>query len=171
MISLAEIFETIASKIAAFLHVWPLYNQKVWHLTFYSISTKRYVVVRWNYTFSESVWNLLVCFLTTLIEATLEFDPGTNYFVTSSRLTVEEAWSDTAAVWNINLGPIPTYTKSSNLVCFFSWVNRASSRSNMVCTYWIGHGGSCDDTFFPGGGHWSRKGVRRCAALKTPFLP
>ena len=48
-------FETIASKIGTFLPVWPLWSQKNWPLTFSSITTKRYIVDRSNYTFSESL--------------------------------------------------------------------------------------------------------------------
>ena len=53
-ILLAEHFETIASKIAEFYLFDPV-KPKTWPLTFSSISTKRYVVNRSNYTFSESL--------------------------------------------------------------------------------------------------------------------
>ena len=60
---------------------------KSWPLTFSSITTKRYVVDRSNYTFSESVWQEeSVGMVFDKIEATFEFDPCTNYFVTPGLL-------------------------------------------------------------------------------------
>ena len=50
-----EHFETIARKIEIFFTCLTSVEPKIWPLTFSSISKKRYVVDRSNYTFSESL--------------------------------------------------------------------------------------------------------------------
>ena len=71
-----------------------------------SITTKRYVVNRSNYTFSESLkQEVSDGMVLDNIEATFEFDPCTNYLVTP-RLPVQDVTRQQYEM--VILGPIPT---------------------------------------------------------------
>ena len=101
-----EHFETIASKIGPFYLFDPCRAKNNWPLTFSSITTKRYVVDRSNYTFSESLYQEeSFGMVLNNIEATFEFDPCTNYLVTP-RLPVQDVTRQQYEM--VILGPIPT---------------------------------------------------------------
>ena len=77
-----KILRPLPAKLDHFYLFDPV-EPKIWPFTFPSITTKRYVVDRSNYTFSESLsQEESVGMVLDNIEATFEFDPCTNYPLT-----------------------------------------------------------------------------------------
>ena len=124
-IYLMNILRPLPAKLDHFYLFDPL-EPKIWPLTFSSITTKRYVVDRSNYTFFWILITKGICW----------YGPRqhwSNFWIWPLyKLSCDPQASctgcDPAAIWNSDPWTPTNIMKLSNLLFLFSWVNFASIR-------------------------------------------